>query len=524
MATASPGALLRHLRHVVPLPSDPRDDHELLADFAARRDHGAFAVLVRRHGALVLNVCRRVLYHEQDAEDAFQATFLVLAAKAASVPTNTAVAAYLHGIAYRLALKVRREAERRRRREARAQEPAAVDMVAELSWREVQMVLEEEIQRLPEKYRTPFVLCCLEGLSRAEAGRQMGVREGTVWSRLAEARARLQKRLSRRGMALATVLGALAVSDKTVRAELREAVVQGATGSLPDAVPVRVAMLVQTGLQTMAGKLKLALISVVALLAVGAGGVVCQALTSKPAEPPDAIPQAKAAAEAKKPKAPQVRLDRHGDPLPPGAIARLGTVRWRHGFVVNAMAYSPDGKKIAAVGAGRDITLWDSATGKEIHQFPNKGHQPHSLAFSPDGKFLATGGSACRLWDVATGKELRQIGGGRVAFSPDSKLLATTGSRPGESALHLWDPATGKEIRHIECGPGGVCGLAYSHDGQQIASSNLDGTIHLSDPATGKEQHQLRGHTKGVWKIVFSPDGKRLAAACPSPFLRTGRC
>src|SRR6516165_7157256 len=117
MADASPGTLLRHLRHVVTPPSDPRDDHELLADFAARRDQAAFAVLIRRHGALVLNVCRRVLHHEQDAEDAFQATFLVLAAKARAVPAYAAVAGYLHGIAYRLALKVRREAVRRRRRE-----------------------------------------------------------------------------------------------------------------------------------------------------------------------------------------------------------------------------------------------------------------------------------------------------------------------------------------------------------------------------------------------------------------------
>ncbi len=144
MANTSPGTLLRHLRHVV-TPSDPRDDHELLADFAARRDHAAFAVLVRRHGALVLNVCRRVLHHEQDAEDAFQATFLVLVRKAGAVPTDTAVAAYLHGIAYRLALKVRREAVRRRRRETHAQAPATVDVAAKLSWREVQSVLEEEI-------------------------------------------------------------------------------------------------------------------------------------------------------------------------------------------------------------------------------------------------------------------------------------------------------------------------------------------------------------------------------------------
>src|ERR1700747_1220805 len=126
------------LRHVRTLAAAPRDggppDDELLRAFAARRDEDAFAALVRRHGAFVLNVCRRVLHHEQDAEDAFHAAFLVLAAQAGSVPRHTSVAGYLHGIAYRLALKVRREAVRRRRREARVQTPGAIDTVAELSW------------------------------------------------------------------------------------------------------------------------------------------------------------------------------------------------------------------------------------------------------------------------------------------------------------------------------------------------------------------------------------------------------
>jgi RNA polymerase sigma factor (sigma-70 family) len=522
MANASPGALLRHLRHVVAPSSDSRDDHELLADFAARRDHTAFAVLVRRHGGLVLNVCRRVLHHEQDAEDAFQATFLVLAAKAGSVPTNTAVAAYLHGIAYRLALKVRREAVRRRRREARAQTSATADVAAELSWREVQTVLEEEIQRLPEKYRTPFVLCCLEGVSRAEAGRQMGVKEGTVWSRLSEARGRLQERLTRRGIALAAVLGAMAVSEKTVRAELREAVVQAATGSLPDATSARAATLAQAGVQTMASRWKLALIGVAALLTVGVGSVVCQALTARAPEPPEANPQPKAVAEAKKAEAPSVRLDRHGDPLPSGAIARLGTVRWRHGFFVQALAYSPDGKMIAAVGAGRAITLWDAATGKEIHQFPNRG-QPQHLAFSPDGKMLATTSTPeCHLWDVATGKELKTLKGHQnglsgVAFSPDSKTVATVSY---DGTLRLWDAATGTEKRRIECGQGDLYATAFSPDGKVLVSAGKDGTIRFRDPNTGEERRQLTGHKKEILSVVFSPDGKHLASASADETIR----
>jgi RNA polymerase sigma factor (sigma-70 family) len=516
MADTSLSAVVRHLRQIASPATDPRDDHELLTAFAVRQEQAAFAMLVRRHGPMVLNVCRRVLRHEQDAEDAFQATFLVLAAKAAVLSIRTGVAGFLHGVAYRLALKARREATRRRRREACAPIPVATDVAAELSWREVQAVVEEEMQRLPDKYRLPFVLCHLQGLSRAEAGRQLGLKEGTVWSRLAQARARLQQRLERRGIALAAVLGALAVSETPVRASLIEGVVYAARPSATGAVSANVAMLTQAGLQAMTGKMKVALLGLVILLAAGAGGVGYQTLTAQAPEMPAATtPQANAAPEPKKPEAPRVRADRHGDPLPEGAIARLGTVRWRHGFVISALAYSPDGKLIAANGAGRALTLWDAATGKEVRSFPNNG-QPIGLAFSPDGKMLATTDNPyCYLWDVATGKELRRLKGHKdvvrgVAFSPDGKLAATAGS---EGTVRLWDPATGKELRRIDCGSGEVCRLAYSPDGSLIASTHMDGTIQLWDPATGKERRRLSGHKNAIWFVVFAPDGKRLATS-----------
>jgi RNA polymerase sigma factor (sigma-70 family) len=525
MANASSGAILRHLRHVVTPPTDPRDDRELLADFATRRDHAAFAVLVRRHGAFVLNVCRRVLHHEQDAEDAFQAAFLVLATKAASLPVHATVPGFLHGIAYRLALKVRREAARRRRRELRACVPEFT-AAADPSWPEVQTVLEEEIQRLPEKYRLPFALCHLEGLSRAEAGRQLRLKQGTVWSRLSQARALLQERLARRGIALAAVLGALAIAEKPIRADLAEVVVQGArqlaTGTMTGAASERVAMLAQMGLHTTAGRVKLALAGLVALLAVSAGGVVCQVLTVKPPQTPAAPSPLKAAVAPKKPEAPRIRTDRHGDPLPDGAIARLGTVRWRHGFMVGALAYSPNGKMIAAVGGGRALTLWDAATGKELRQFPNI-NQPIGLAFSPDGKLLATTDNPyCYLWDVATGKEVRRLKGHKdvvrgAAFSADGKLVATAGS---DGTVRLWDPATGEEQRRMDSNSGEVCRLAYSPDGKWIASTYMDGTIRLWDPTTGKESGRLTGHKKAVWAVVFSPDSKRLASSSDDGTIR----
>ncbi len=187
-------------------------DEQLLHAFTTRRDDSAFAVLVRRHGPMVFHVCRRVLGHEQDAEDAFQATFLVLARNPAALRDKASLASFLHGTAYRTAMKVKRSAARRGKREAQASAPPSVNPADELSWREVRTLLDEEIARLPEKYRTAFVLCCLENLSQAEAARRLGVNERTLSSQMAAACKRLRERLARRGVELTAVLAASAVA------------------------------------------------------------------------------------------------------------------------------------------------------------------------------------------------------------------------------------------------------------------------------------------------------------------------
>src|SRR5262249_34808824 len=193
-------------RRAPPTPDKPLTDAQPLERFLASRDEAAFSTLVRRHGPMVLGVCRAVLRQQQDAEDAFQVTFLVLARHSANVRKREALAGWLHGVAYRTAIQARRAAGRRRRHETRAEAMTQKHPSAEQSSQEIREARDEEVGRLPPAYRGPFVLCCLEGRSRAEAAGELGLKEGTVSSRLARARKQVQQGLARRGLAPAAAL------------------------------------------------------------------------------------------------------------------------------------------------------------------------------------------------------------------------------------------------------------------------------------------------------------------------------
>jgi RND family efflux transporter MFP subunit len=222
-----PGSLHRLIRSLRPLAGPEAagvSDAQLLERFVCGRDEAAFELLLWRHGPMVLGLCRRLLPNLADAEDAFQATFLILARKAGSIARREAVGSWLYRVAYRVARKARADRTRRARYEHPGVDELAAQDAAPAGPDELRAVLDEEVNRLPARQRAAFVLCCLEGKSGPEAARLLGCPPGTVSSRLTRARESLRRRLTRRGLAPAGVVGA-ALAGEALAAPLPDALV-----------------------------------------------------------------------------------------------------------------------------------------------------------------------------------------------------------------------------------------------------------------------------------------------------------
>jgi RNA polymerase sigma factor (sigma-70 family) len=210
---------IQHLaRTVVPRDGAGRTDGQLLDAYITCRDEGSLAALVRRHGSMVWGVCRRVLRNYHDAEDAFQATFLVLVRKAASIASRELLANWLYGVAYHTALKARATGATRRGRERQVPEMPEPAVVEQNLCPDLRPLLDQELSRLPDKYRIVIVLCDLEGKTRKEAAQQLACPDGTVAGRLARARLMLAKRLARQGVVLSGGMLAAGLSQKVVLA------------------------------------------------------------------------------------------------------------------------------------------------------------------------------------------------------------------------------------------------------------------------------------------------------------------
>src|SRR5262249_21299342 len=283
MPNGKTSKVIQHLHRAVLLRDGAGlTDGQLLECFLTQRDDAAFAALVRRHGPMVWGVCRRILRNYHDAEDAFQATFLVLVRKAATVEPKEMVANWLYGVAYQTALKARSVAARRKERERQVVEMPEPAFEEQHVWHDLQPLLDQELSRLPDKYRVPIVLCDLEGKTRKEAAQHLGWPEGTVAGRLATARKMLARRLAQRGVVLSG--GTLAAmlthnaASACVPPSVLSSTIQAATAlaagqaAATGVISVKVAALTEGVLKSMLlTKLKTAVAVLLAVLVLGAG-------------------------------------------------------------------------------------------------------------------------------------------------------------------------------------------------------------------------------------------------------------
>lgn len=310
--------VLQYLRHVRG-PDEEPSDQRLLDQFVCHRDDAAFAELIARHGPMVLGVCRRVLRHAHDAEDAFQATFVLLARKAPSLRRPELLGPWLHGVARRTSLKARAQALRRRSRERPVTDTPAPERPDAVDLADLRPVLDEAVGGLPELYRAPFVLCHLQGMTQAEAARRLGCPANTVATRLARARQRLRVRLASRGLAMSA--GTLLLPTETPAASLVRMTLRAVT--IPSTVPAPVASLAEGVSRVMLmEKLRTALFlaAAVGLTVVAAGTVVFRNVHAE--EPRDA-PAAVVTPPRAEPAVAVARTDNFHVEAPTAQVARL---------------------------------------------------------------------------------------------------------------------------------------------------------------------------------------------------------
>jgi RNA polymerase sigma factor (sigma-70 family) len=553
---AMPEVLARSLALLTRRLSTKHDaDGALLARYTSANDPAAFAELVRRHGPMVLGVCRRMLGQWHDADDAFQATFLVLARSARSVRKPGALPSWLYGTAVRVCRKVR---GRRRPAEPVPDRAAADDPFAEVAWKEVRGLLDEEVGRLPDSLRAPLLLCYFDGLSRDEAAARLGWSRRTLMRRLEKARERLRLRLERRGVA-ALGVGAAVLAPRGLAAVVPDALIAAAV-SLGTGGPVSAAVRVLAA-GTGGNLLHVAL--GLSLLVVGAGLGLAAFSAPSSTEPP-AAPAANDREVT--PREKSAALDGDGSPLPAGAVHRLGSRRFRVEGRSDFILPTPDGKHVLvhpwpslSAYAAQGLMLLDADTGLRVRSFEDGRRVPKSqgyyeairpAAFSPDGKKLyalgwhksekdgngfaqwASFDNPCRrvllAWDVATGRLTHEwdlppgndhgaslLG---VTASPDGKRLYVSGAvrmtvAPdrhihGEPGLHVLDAATGKLLQTWD---GAGYPAAFAADGKEVITFRKGAAITAYDAETGKpvRTFPLDGWVSGV---VLGPDGKALAA------------
>lgn len=532
MAAERNAALIRYI-HRIASSAAVLPDHLLLKTFLDRRDEGSFAALVRRHGPRVLGVCRGVLGHHQDVEDAFQATFLVLARKAASIRNPEKLGSWLHGVAYRIATKAR---SKRRGSPWGPADPVAsmasspLDL---LTLAEVRSIIYAELSCLPERYREPLVLCYLEGLTYDDAARCLGWSPTTLKGRLQRGRERLRRRLERRGLTLPE-LGTAALATQSLAVKIPAGMVEAAARTAvatPAATATSAAAILAVGVSgpLAAIQAKLALAGILALAGLGAGALNFRS----PSE------TARAQQEPQRPaEEPRLPSDQYGDRLPDLAVTRLGTVRFNHGNNLRQLHYSPDGQRIISVG-GRLVRVWDAASGKELRHFETGRARRHEKSeLSEDGRTIAVlddfeGPEAfafsVRFFDLETGKQVREVP--LPVYQSEWSVFREDVLSPGASLCALfWNDfeiqngqpkmmhrgvrvfetrGNGKELYTIPNGDDQIRAIIFAGK-ERLVTADKQRNVKVLEAMTGKVIREFN-HGKPVEVLAASKDGRFLA-------------
>ncbi|GEM_PF-1565271 len=519
--SGSTATLLTSLRRALSEEELARQgDRELLQRFAGLRDAAAFAVLVKRHGALVLGVCKRILHDHGLAEDAFQAVFVILAKRAGAIRKREALASWLFGVARRVAQQARRRQNRENLKIRQAADARRHADQKDLRWQEMLDLLEEELRRLPRCYQAPLLACYLEGRTQDEAARELGWPLGTLRRRLNKGREILRARLTRQGIVWSAGLFSLGFSVDTASAaalvELRQRTLQAVLSCLKgEPISQGVALMVQGSMHWAAGTTWKCL-AVAVVLCCGVAGLGAVWSAAEAAREPE---HAAAGAEPVQPPGrAQKRSDKTTDQsLPEGAVTRLGSLRFNHGDGLRSLHYTPDGKTIVSYGGG-SIRLWDSDSGHETKQF-STGNSTHDPTVLLDGKTLLSWSlnmEALCYWDLEQGKQSRTV---RLPvprgafskwfqnpFSPDGRLVVIQ----TDVGVDVFETTSGKPRFRTNRRGDDIQTVTFSGDSKTLIQSSKDGVLEVWDAQTGKPlkifDQNLPAHI-----LASSPDGHWLA-------------
>jgi RNA polymerase sigma factor (sigma-70 family) len=485
---------LRHVCRAAGLVSESElADRQLLDRFAADGDEAAFAALVQRHGMLVRAVCRRILRNDADAEDAFQATFLVLARKARSVRSGASVGPWLYSVALRLASRLRADTLRRSHREHASVRRPVVAM-PDPTLREVAAILDEEIAALPARLQSPLVLCYLEARTQDEAARELGWSVRTLRRRLTEGRQRLRTRLVRRGVSLSAALLSAGLVHQQASATLPPAAAAMArhagafAKALPSQASPRATALAHTCLRGMLVNRfsTLAVLTLVLGGIAGAGAATIWSLQwSVAGSSVFGLGQELRDANADEADPASRLADAIGDPLPLGAVIRFGSNQLQIGYA--RLAITPDGKTLVALSGGGIVYTFDAATGKALSKRVlgdrSRMHGVIGTCLSDDGSTASIGentinGGHFTVWDVATGRQrfrLEKVS--QCALSPDGNSVAVVEYLPSaKMMLRIYNVASGRphDVAEFDNPNIFIFGTRFTPDGKRLITPFID--------------------------------------------------